>query len=307
MLPIQLDAVSCACCASIVAADCNINLFEVSVTKDNCRLCALFFSTAERHCRDNELNVQIIRERSALKIGIEGPRILRLCSDSECSADTGQDIQISYPVLPKPESPARFALLRAWLRWCNKSHNCKKHDAESKATLPTRLLYIADPDPGVLRFYCPKKKDSMKYIALSHCWGLKHGEKPNFFTTAKNIKIRPKQFSSSELPNTFRDAVQVTRELGIQYLWIDSLCIIQSGDNGEDWKRECQHMEDVYASAYCTIAATSAVDSNAGFLERNVSREPVYVQEASGRRFYVCTDINNFNNDVKQAPLNKRA
>jgi len=147
----------------------------------------------------------------------------------------------------------------------------------------------------------------MKYIALSRCWGLKHGEKPNFLTTAKIIKIRLKQFSSSELPNTFRDAVQVTRELGIQYLWIDSLCTIQSGDNGEDWKRECQRMEDVYASAYCTIAATSAVDSNAGFLERNVSREPVYVQEASGRRFHVCTDINNFNNDVKQAPLNKRA
>jgi hypothetical protein len=73
---------------------------------------------------------------------------------------------------------------------------------------------------------------------------------------------------------TFQDAVQVTRELGIQYLWIDSLCIIQW--NTEDWQHEAKRMEGVYASAYCTIAATSAVDLNAGFLKRNANSEYVY-------------------------------
>jgi hypothetical protein len=66
-------------------------------------------------------------------------------------------------------------------------------------------------------------------------------------------------------------------------------------------------MESVYASAYCTIAATSAIDSNAGFLERNVSNKYVHVQDASGRRFYVCTDVDDFDNDVENARLNKRA
>ena len=66
-------------------------------------------------------------------------------------------------------------------------------------------------------------------------------------------------------------------------------------------------MEGVFASAYCTIAATSAVDSNAGFLKRNVSSEYIYAQDASGRRFYVCTDIDNFNDDVNKAQLNTRA
>jgi hypothetical protein len=61
------------------------------------------------------------------------------------------------------------------------------------------------------------------------------------------------------------------------------------------------------ASAYCTIAATSAIDSNAGFLKRNVSSEYVYAQDASGRRFYVCTDIDDFDNDVEKAQLNTRA
>jgi hypothetical protein len=66
-------------------------------------------------------------------------------------------------------------------------------------------------------------------------------------------------------------------------------------------------MEKVFSLAYCTIAATSAVDSKAGFLERNVSTEYILVQDASGRRFYICTGMDNFNNDVEKAQLNTRA
>jgi hypothetical protein len=34
-------------------------------------------------------------------------------------------------------------------------------------------------------------------------------------------------------PKTFQDVIYATWRLGIQYLWIDSLCIIQ--DSNEDW------------------------------------------------------------------------
>ena len=216
------------------------------------------------------------------------------------------DTRISFPVLSEAGSPTHCALLRTWLRWCDESHNCNKHNAESKPALPTRLLYIGDPNPDVLRLYYPKKHDRVKYVALSHCWGnLTDENKRQFCTTDENIKTRLKTFSFSELPKTFQDAVQVTRELDVQYLWIDSLCIIQ--ENKKDWKHEAKRMEGVFASAYCTIAATSAVDSNAGFLDRNVSSEYVYVQDTSGRRFYVCADIDDFDNDVEKARLNTRA
>ena len=75
-------------------------------------------------------------------------------------------------------------------------------------------------------------------------------------------------------------------------------------------------MEGVFASAYCTIAATSAVNSEAGFLKRNVSNKCVLVQDASGRRFYICADMDNsnshididdFDNYIEKAPLNTRA
>jgi hypothetical protein len=228
-------------------------------------------------------------------------------------ANPDNGIQISFPVLPEAESPTRFALLRAWLRWCDKSHDCNKHRVKRDTELPTRLLYVGDPDdpdydPNVLRLDCATQIDGRKYIALSHCWGkLPIKDKKQFCTTQDNIVQRLKGFSISDLPKTFQDAVKVTRELRIPYLWIDSLCIIQYEDNEEDWKHESGRMEKVFSLAYCTIAATSAVDSKAGFLERNVSTEYILVQDASGRRFYICTGMDNFNNDVEKAQLNTRA
>jgi hypothetical protein len=177
--------------------------------------------------------------------------------------------------------------------------------------LPTRLLYVGDLDdpdydPDILRLHHPTPTDEGKYVALSHCWGnLPTEVQKQFCTTQDNIGYRRREFSISGLPKTFRDAVKVTRELRIPYLWIDSVCIIQYND--EDWQRESGRMEAVYASAYCTIAATSAVDSNAGFLGREVKGECILVQDDSGRRFYICTDMNDFENDVGDAQLNKRA
>lgn len=203
-------------------------------------------------------------------------------------------------------------MLREWLRGCDKSHSCRKRYAGPKVPPPTRLIYVGDPedldgDPDFLRLdIAPKNRG--EYVVLSHCWGkLPIEEKIKFCTTTENISQRQKGFKAFDLPKTFQDAIEVTRELKVSYIWIDSLCIIQFGDNGRDWERESQRMERVFSSAYCTIAATSAVDSNAGFLKRNVSNEYVYVQDASDRRFYVCTDIDDFENDVKKARLNTRA
>ncbi|RII04522.1 hypothetical protein CUC08_Gglean011909 [Alternaria sp. MG1] len=66
-------------------------------------------------------------------------------------------------------------------------------------------------------------------------------------------------------------------------------------------------MEDVFASAYCTIAATSAADSTVGFLARNTSTEYARVQDAAGNQVYICTHMDDFEKDVEEAELNKRA
>ena len=53
------------------------------------------------------------------------------------------------------------------------------------------------------------------------------------------------------MPALFQDAIITTWKLGIQYLWIDSLCIIQNSK--EDWEAESAKMGSVYRNAYCTI------------------------------------------------------
>jgi hypothetical protein len=170
--------------------------------------------------------------------------------------------------------------------------------------MPTRLLDVADPDR--LRLICGQQVGAGNYVALSHCWGeLSNEENQRYCTTEKNIDRRGEGFKIDELPKTFQHAVEAARGLRVQYLWIDSLCIIQ-GDAG-DWDQESKRMEGVYASAYCTLAATSAVNSKSGFLERSVHSEYVHVQDNLGQRFYACPDTEDFNNDVEKAELNTRA
>lgn len=172
--------------------------------------------------------------------------------------------------------------------------------------MPSRLLDVGPADTHTLRLCCSNKNKTLKYVALSHCWGdLTKAEKRQFCTTDKNIKARQNGFDVSKLPKTFRDAVRVTQNLGIRYLWIDSLCIIQ--ENQEDWKFEAKRMQEVYAGAYCTVAATSAVDSKAGFLQRSVRSEYIHIQDPSGRQLYICTEVDDFDSDVENALLNKRA
>jgi hypothetical protein len=66
-------------------------------------------------------------------------------------------------------------------------------------------------------------------------------------TTLADFEDRKRGIEISDLSLTFQDAIEVTLELQIQYLWIDSLCIIQ--DSEEDWTREAFDMIAVYESA----------------------------------------------------------
>lgn len=62
------------------------------------------------------------------------------------------------------------------------------------------------------------------------------------------------------MPQSFRDAITVTRQLGNPYQWIDSLCIVQ--DNPSDWKRESLKMGSIFELCICTIAVTDALNED---------------------------------------------
>lgn len=85
-----------------------------------------------------------------------------------------------------------------------------------------------------------------------------------------------------ELVKTCQDAIYVTRRLGLQYCWIDSLCIIQ--DDSEDWKTEAAKMASVHANAYICLAATAKDDGDAGFLGDRAATESLMVTSVDGKQ-----------------------
>jgi Heterokaryon incompatibility protein (HET) len=83
-------------------------------------------------------------------------------------------------------------------------------------------------------------------------------------TTVETLPEHTRGIAISDLPKTAQDAILITRRLGIPYLWIDSLCIIQ--DDKEDWLRESAKMASVYLNAYLVIGASNSWADSNGFL-----------------------------------------
>lgn len=99
------------------------------------------------------------------------------------------------------------------------------------------------------------------YATLSHCWGKNKLETLNS-TNIEELKNKvPNKFPPPP-PKTFSDAIQITRAVGLEYMWIDSLCIIQ--DNSKVWETESSMMSSVYGGSLLNIAASSARDGTEG-------------------------------------------
>jgi len=149
----------------------------------------------------------------------------------------------------------------SWLSNCRREHlECALHESHQIA-LPTRVINVGSmSQPPFL--HVSGNDEIGKWVALSYCWG---GDSP--FTLNKDSFSRLQSgLPLSDFPPTLRDAILVTRALGVQYIWIDSLCIFQ--DDANDWAIEASRMGNVYRYATLTIAATSAESVNAGFLDK---------------------------------------
>ncbi|CAN9173181.1 unnamed protein product [Alternaria alternata] len=108
--------------------------------------------------------------------------------------------------------------------------------------------------------------------SMCHCWG--SVEKQPLCTTPKNFKEHQKGIAFTDLPRTFQDLVNIARSIGIKYIWIDSLCIIQG--NSRDWHSEAEKMGDVYRNAAFVIAASGAEDSSQGLFINDRLAEKVF-------------------------------
>ena len=159
---------------------------------------------------------------------------------------------------------------KRWFEECTITH------AECKVRyrfVPTRLIDVGFPDGKEdLKLLNTMQSGisndmELKYATLSHCWG----QTKHITTKTETLKKREAGIAFSELNRTFQDAVLVTRALGLRYLWIDSLCIIQ--DSISDWQRESSVMGSVYGGGAINISADAAEHGDHGFLSK---RTPSY-------------------------------
>ncbi|MCJ1448327.1 MAG: hypothetical protein MMC23_008842 [Stictis urceolatum] len=189
-------------------------------------------------------------------------------------------------------SPDIEAQLGKWLHNCVESHwTCNAYSWSSDRN-PTRLLHILS-DTQVQLIESPQgHENKLKYTALSYCWGkgctcIKTGckcpkpeEKTGAYdelndedkrviragkTTRGNIFSRYGGFSSSGLPATIRDAIVLTRRLQLEYIWIDSICIIQEDE--DDFRKEAIKMQEAYGNAIFTICASSSFKATDSLLQ----------------------------------------
>lgn len=110
--------------------------------------------------------------------------------------------------------------------------------------MPTRILEISSSGSSI---HIRKDASPAPYAVLSYCWG-----GPQEITLTKSqVRLSQLSFSTATLPQTFQDAVLVCRELGLKYLWVDALCIVQ--DDSEDKAIEIGKMASIYQNSGSAI------------------------------------------------------
>ncbi|KAI1206879.1 heterokaryon incompatibility protein-domain-containing protein [Annulohypoxylon truncatum] len=144
-----------------------------------------------------------------------------------------------------PSSDKSIAEVRGWFQNCiDNHHGCPKPKSD---VLPTRLIEIQSGN--CLRL--ATRVQEGPYVALSYC----RGGPQKLALVRKNVNNMAKGFKESDLPLTLQHGIALTRKLGLRYIWIDSLCIIQDDDG--DKLRELPKMISNYQNAYITIGSGS--------------------------------------------------
>jgi hypothetical protein len=144
-----------------------------------------------------------------------------------------------------------FDFIRQHVDQCIREHACGQGDA--LPLLPDRVLRVGISRASGIQLLETKGHRS-KYVALSYCWG--PVSENTFLTTRRNLEARKAGIDFNDLPLLLQNVVASARGLGIEFVWVDRLCILQ-GDDG-DFEEQGPKMGEIYANATLTIAAASA-------------------------------------------------
>ncbi|KXJ94853.1 heterokaryon incompatibility protein-domain-containing protein [Microdochium bolleyi] len=144
------------------------------------------------------------------------------------------------------------------------------------APAPTRLICVADNQVRIVK----TGGAVLRYTTLSHRWG--HNEQFKLLKATEESMARDIPWDT--IPKTFRDAMNLTRQLGVDHIWIDTICIMQ--DDPDDWRFEATRMKDVYSSSHLNIAANHSLGSNGGlYADRQTAGDfPICIMAEAGSK-----------------------
>ncbi|KAK1727643.1 uncharacterized protein BDZ83DRAFT_770519 [Colletotrichum acutatum] len=172
-----------------------------------------------------------------------------------------------------------LAQAKSWIKDCKHEHTkCDMIETNSKWH-PTRLIDIGPPE--------------------------------NLVLTKNNAVQLFEGIPSDDLPLLYSNAVFVAHIIGIRYLWIDALCIIQEGDDFAHWRHESTLMDKIYSHVFCNISALFAEDSDGSlFSKRNpdACRPPVIWRDVEGQAIPAfLSDARFWSSEVLGQQVNTRA
>ena len=223
---------------------------------------------------------------------------------------------VEKPLLIDTCSMGPSELIRKWMYNCVSCHDtCRTSfageplDGEKLKISPRRLIQTFTKNNSELK--CPRliepgENFTHSYVALSHCWG--SPDKRPLCTTRANLSQHMTGIPWEGLPQTFRDSISICIELSIQYLWIDSICIVQ--DDASEWRHESVIMGSIYEQAFFTIAASSAINSIQGLFKvrstLNLVELPYRNADGTTDRVFAYIEPE-LEKDLSSAPLSDRA
>lgn len=152
-------------------------------------------------------------------------------------------------------------LMRDWLRTCKTNHAQCRHVWSEKTVQDLGLRFI-DTERWCLVTADQIPPSKRQYAALSYVWGTK----PTVTTTVSNLArfSQEGELANAGLPATIQDAIRLVHSIGIPYLWVDALCIVQDGGQAEaaEKARQIQNMDAVYGLAEFTVVQAAGNDSS---------------------------------------------
>ncbi|KAK0215957.1 heterokaryon incompatibility protein-domain-containing protein [Armillaria nabsnona] len=154
------------------------------------------------------------------------------------------------------DSPESYDLIKKRIDECSRHGRCPPPRHQG-VRLPTRVIDCADE--GRPRLFVSQGAKG-NYVALSYMWG----ENQPDCTKTTNLDSYTEAIPLQNIPKTISDAITVTRKLGLRFLWVDALCILQ--DSREDKAQEIAQMRRIFHDAYVTIIAACAHKVSDGFL-----------------------------------------